>query len=1119
MFVHRSNHTDALVDVLAGLMTQPPANPLAAECIVVQGRGMERWLAMQLAQRLGVWANPDFPFPRTLIERAITAVLGTAGAPSPCFAPEMMLWSVASLLPQHLDEAGFAPIRTYLADDARGIRRIQLAQRIADTFDQYVVYRPHMVLAWEGGAETHWQARLWRALVNRHGSYHIAARAGAFIEAIERSDARLNGFPARVSLFGISTLPPLYLEMLAALSRHIEIHLFWLSPSPEYWAELRSHRAVLRLLAKNGTGRIDAESWHFEDSNPLLTSLARVGRDFQQMLETTVAYQEDRANLYVEPDPANALVTLQADIFFLRHRAPGRSEAPPLPLHARDDSIRVHACHGPMREVEVLHDQLLALLDSDSTLEPRDVIVMSPAIDAYAPFIDAVFGGAGDHHPHIPYRIADRAVRATEDAIDAFLILIRTLRGRMTASEVLDLLALDPIRQFFGFAAADLDLVRTWVKESGVRWGIDAAHRAEVQQPPLAEHTWRFGLDRLLLGYAMSGAGRRLFGGVLPYDDIEGTTAELLGRLVQFCEALFAARASMQAPRPMEAWREDLGRLLRTMLADTNEWAHQHRHILVVLAELSERARRGQFEDPVDLDAVHMQLVTALERAAPGRGFLTGGVTFCAFLPMRSIPFRVVCLLGMNEDAFPRLRRPLGFDLMAQKPKLGDRSSRDDDRYLFLEALLSARERLIVTYVGQSIRDNSAIPPSVVISELLDSIDESFVLAPEDLDGQAERSAAPKPSALLTVRHPLQPFSPRYFGADTNTALFSYAHNYYAAAQALTGVRGSPLPFLSAPLSPLTLSRQVTVDELARFFENPTRVFLQNRLALYLGDDSESLDDREPLDLRPLERWKIGTGLLERAFEGQHLAAALPFVRASGSLPPGALGSCVFEDLRREAATIAGAAAELLSDQPLDPLIVDAKVDDTRITGALRHLWPQGQVHYQFSKLGGRSELRLWIYHLVLNWQRQPGYPDQSFLVGRTDKKGRPARVQFLPVENAGSVLRSLLELYWFGQAAPLLLFAQASRTYAEHVHHSQAEAVEKARQAFRGNDFRSGDLSNPYVSQVFAGTNPLDPAFRFGANVTVPSTRQQPVPLPAAFTAVAAAVFGPLLAHRQVMR
>jgi exodeoxyribonuclease V gamma subunit len=321
MRVHRSNRIENLVDGLADLVKAPPADPFARECIVVQGRGMERWISMELARRLGVWANPDFPFPRAIIERAIAAVAdapdGAADAAPNPFEPEALMWAVAALLPEHLQRPEFAAIRRYLAGDERGLKLVQLASRIADTFDHYAVYRPAMVLRWDAGSGDDWQAVLWRALVARLGARHAAARVRLLIDAL-RAHRPLVGFPARVSVFGVSALPPLYTQVLAALSQVVELHLFLLSPSREYWGDIRSQREKIRALATTESGA-EIEALHL-DAPPLLESLGRVGRDFQQVLEAEVDYLDDERDRYVDPGTASLLATLQSDLLALRTR-------------------------------------------------------------------------------------------------------------------------------------------------------------------------------------------------------------------------------------------------------------------------------------------------------------------------------------------------------------------------------------------------------------------------------------------------------------------------------------------------------------------------------------------------------------------------------------------------------------------------------------------------------------------------------------------------------------------------------------------------------------------------------------------------------------------------------
>jgi exodeoxyribonuclease V gamma subunit len=1115
MEVHRSNRTEKLVEILCGVVRKPLASPFAKECIVVQGRGMERWLSMQLAQRLGVWANPEFPFPRSLIERAFAAVSGDAEDVGAKYQPETLLWAIADLLPGFLADEAFRSIRSYLGEGAAaasGVRLLQLSERIATTFDQYVVYRPEMVRGWKDADDGRdWQPILWRALVDRLGDGHLAAREQRFLAGIATRDA-LDGFPARISLFGLSTLPPLYVRVLFALSKVSKVHLFLLSPSSEYWAEIRSKREQLRAVARaTRPGREPTEDdLHLEEGNPLLASLGRLGRDFQFVLEEGGDYETSDDGLFAEPATGPMLGTLQSDILHLRerrHDTAGRPErVAALPLAADDRSIAVHSCHAPMREVEVLHDQLSRLFEELPGLEPRDVVVMTPAIDTYAPLVEAVFGET-ESRPKLPYRVADRGVRSTDEIVDALSCLLDVVDGRMTATDVLDLLRIEAVRRRFAIEATDVELVRHWVDQAGIRWGIDERHRAELGQPELREYTWRFGLDRVLLGYAMPAEGCELFRGTSPYDDVEGSSADLLGRLAELCATLFRFHDELRSPRSLAHWRDAFGDLLDDMIASDDATADQHNDVKKALTRIVDRAAAAGFDEELALDAVRPLVLEELTRAPTARGFLSGGITFCEMVPMRAIPFRVVCLLGMNGDAFPRVRRPLGFDKVAQQPRRGDRSSREDDRYLFLEALLSARDRLLITYVGQSIRDNTEQPPSVAVSELLDALGESFVV-PEDGPGAAPREgelgsehAQRRIRERIVVRHPLQPFSTRYFTGDAT--LFSYATSYYQGAESLVGSRGPAPAFAPAVLAePENDALAVDLSELTQFLQNPAKYFLQQRLRVSLGNEAEPVENREPLQLDQLASWAVGDKILKHRSAGRDAREVFEALRAAGKLPLGSPGMLAYDDLLPEVRAILARAGRLRAGRPLPPLEIEQQLNGVRLTGLLEDLFEeQGQVRVQFSRLRRPKEITSWVNHLALQCFAPPGHPRSALLVGRQPKDGREIEVSFKPVADPAARLGDLIALLQLGATRPVPFFPGTSRVYVERLNEtgSRENALEDARAAHTP-ERAWGEGLDEYNALAFSGRDPFegDPA------------------APGSFHDVALRVYGPMLDHRE---
>jgi exodeoxyribonuclease V gamma subunit len=1088
VIVHESNRIEELVGELAELVSRPAGDParapLVREAIAVQGRGMERWLSMELARRLGVWANPWFPFPRRLITRAFDAVLGPAPAEAARFEPETLVWTVAQRLGRLEPHVELAGLRAFLADDPRGERRLQLAARLAETFDHYVIYRPDMIAAWERGEEgrqergearreekrdesapnasgdARWQARLWREIVAQQGAHHLAARARAFLEAVASAGSGhepLAGLPERVSLFGVTTLPPLYVDVLEALASRVELHLFVLGCTRDPLAE------PARM-------------------NPLAASLGAVGRDFHRVLEARGIAAPGPAAAFRAPGGPTWLAALQRAVL------DGDVSTDSLPPLAADVSIRIHDCHGPMREVEVLHEQLTALFEADASLEPRDVVVMTPDVEQYAPFIESVFDAPGrpGERPRIAYRVADRRVRATHEIVDSFWLLLDVLAGRLPSLAVVDLLMRDRIRRRFEIEDVEVDRLIAWIRAAAIRWGADAAHRAEVGQPRLEQNTWRQGLDRLLLGFALPDGARDLFAGTLPAAGVEAGDADLLGRFALLLETLFAFRERLAAPRPLAAWSVALAQLLERMVDRADDGASQHALLRSALDDLARRAAEVGFEEPVSLASVRSQLEGALEQGIASHEFLTGGVTFCELVPMRSIPFRVVALLGLSDGAFPRTRPAHGFDLLAPSPRPGDRSARDDDRHLFLEALVSARDRLVVTFVGRSPRDGTRRPPSVVVDELVDEVGRLAGLPREDVI-----------DALVT-RHPLHPFSPDYFRVASSragaggSALASYSASDCRGARALVGARrvganasgdARGRPWLQDALGSRAPAeaRVVDVAHLVRFFEHPVRFFLQRRFGLFLRDETEGLEEREPLELDALDRWQLADELLPELLRGVPAGEVIARLRAQGSLPPGVAGDLVAE---RQLESVRALTAEVTArrgGERLPPLAVHLPLGAWRIEGEIDDLAPAGRVTFQISKLPHRRELGFWLQHLLLCAAAPASLSCESVLVapGSAKRPDEIAVLQLACVPDARERLCDLLALYDEGQRVPLPLFPHSSRIQADACMKRgwQAGPVSAARARFEDGQPPMGpERADPFLLQAFRDVDPLEP-------------------------------------------
>lgn len=1038
LILHQSNRLEHLARRLADLLAQPVGDPLRTEWVVVPHPGMGRWLSLELAASLGVSANIEFPLPAVFIWQIFRQLLEDVPELDRN-QPNRLAWRIHGLLSQQDFDRHDSPLSSYL-ESGDELRCFQLAQELAALYDRYLLYRPEWILAWQQGesavAGDEWQAELWRALAETEQRHWVSLQQQFFSQPLSGD---LSVLPKRVYLFGVPTLSPGYLQILRRLSDLLDVHLFLLNPCAAHWADIVPPRTQARLELTD-----NAEALYLEVGHPLLATLGRQGRDFFAAINE---FDPGSEELFEPPEPHALLARLQHQILNLETPDEGGSV---------DDSITLHLCHSPMREVEVLYDQLLAMFEALPGLSPNEILVMVPEIDLYAPLIEAVFSEPGDR-PAIPYRINDRRLLQRNPLATALLELLDLPGSRYTIGSLLSLLEQPAVQRRFGLEEGALESITQWLVVAGIRWGRDGESKRAWGLPPDDGHTWWAGLRRLLLGYAMPRVSDELWRGILPLDAAEGGAADQLGRLIEFCDRLFGLEDQLATPRTVAEWRDGLLHLARDFFQPDAQTQDQLDELRAMIQQLAEEAGQAGFEGTVSRALIRYRL-QALFEGADGRGFLGGGVNCCALAPMRSLPFRVICLLGMNDGVFPRHQPSFGFDLMTNQFRLGDRSRRVDDRYLFLETLISARERLSISYVGYSQRDNSPLPPAVVVDELCDTL--------RCMTGEAGL-------AQMIRHHPLQPFSPVYFAQGTD--LYSYSEQRREAAMRVGRGQRGDTPLAPAPLQAQQPSEAVEVpaERLIEFFANPPRLFARERLRLTLESLAELPEEREPFELELFERLDNEREMVEALLNGTASASLQARLEASGQLPHGQAGELEFNRMLQQAESMAARLQPLLAGSGRSSHDFDLPLLRSRINGRLNNLVSDGLLAYTTARFYPHQLLRYWIEHLVLNLTKPLLIPPQTRLF-----EGAREGV-FLPPEDAKGLLEKLLEHYWAGQDRPLPFYPATAWAYMEGFSGGDGErAMERARKKWYGNRHQGGDAVKPYNRLLWPGGDCFSPEF-----------------------------------------
>ena len=1072
--LYHSNSLDVLAALLADELRVPAPGQglLAPDVVLIPQVAMRRWLQATLAQAHGVAANLEFLTPGELVRRALDANVDGAGED---LDADALRWRLLAAFadPALMRAAPMAAVRQYLAG-GDPLKAWGLAGELAAVFEKYQAWRRDWLLGWEADATPRDpQALLWRHVAGRRR--HRARRIDDYLQRFVGDDAPLPaGLPPRLFAFATLNISPDVLRVVASQARVGTLHFYLPSPTQSYWGDLQSLGERLRA---------DPDAAFEPEENPLLQAWGPAGRDFMAVLGGyEVVHPAGDVPAYAEPLPRagdpladGLLKRLQRDLFH-RRGAPGAA------LRAqvdRDDpTLQVHACHTRMREVQVLHDQLRGLLEDprfDPPLQPREIAVLAPDIDPYVPCIEAVFGGRAGQPDFIPHALADASPLAGEPLAEVFLRLLALPVSRFGLHEVLDLLASPPLAEAAGLDAAALERLHDWLQAAGARWGLDAAHRQRHHAPADAGWTWRFAIDRLLLGHATgadddietaSGAT------VAPWPELEGGALAALDTLLRLMRVLERHERILADAMTPAQWRERLLGLLDALLPDTPSSPATQRaleRLRQLVGAFADSAGKAGFDAAVAPEVVRAHFAAVLGESDTRAPMLTGGVSFGRMVPLRLLPFRVICVLGLNDGDYPRRDPAAGLNrltaaLATAHRRPGDRSLREDDRFLFLQLLAAAGDVFYLSHLGADARDGSAREPSVLVSELLDAA------AAQHVDPAAARAA-------LVVEHPLQPFAPMAFGGGDEPRRYSYRGEWHPAAGRASGARLPLAPWSGAPLPAMAdAATVVTIAELRRFLRDPAGEFLRQRLAMRLPDEVEVVEDVEPLLLaeRGLDRFALNAEVLRAAVAGD--TAGLPArLRARGMVPPGPLGEAQLAGLLREFEDYARLFNAWRGDAEERQLAIDVGIDGIRLQGRVDGVWGDGLGRIRPGPPGGNSQIRDGLDWLVAN---AAGHRLALVQFQDVGEGPQPAERKPLQPEIARDVLRDLLQLRARGLAQPLPWGPYTGWSY--YGAETPEAALKKARDRWEGGYQRWGERDGDAYRLTLRGRDLFDdrPAF-----------------------------------------
>ncbi len=1092
--IHTSDRLPPLVDHLAEVLSVAPADPMTSEWIATPSAAMQRWLSLELAQRLGataaggdgVSANIESAFPGSLRTR----VLAADGDGHRRWEVERLAWTTLSVILESSADPLLAPL------GRSGLGSVYArARRVADLFDRYNLHRPAMIRSWAAGNDTDgvnaplpahalWQPHLWRAVRSKVGVPSPAEAMPAILDRLSNGDLVID-LPHRLVMFGLTVVPggPGFLDLARAVGTHHEIHLYLLQPSPAAAEAVR--QAVLSEETKPGD-----ETVHHQ----LLRTWGRPAIDTCRVLAPVEIESVD------PPEPmsvskSSALSDLQRDLRLdLIPGTRARSVGP-------DQSIQLHSCYGPTRQVEALRDSLLLLLASDPTLSEDDIIVVTPALERFAPLVEAVFGPSSDdtdspNATTLRYRIADRSIRSSNPVLAATSLLLNIATGRFEVTTVLDFLSLVPVRTRFDLSGDDLSSIISWADSTNVRWGLDAQHRARHGvSSSIDTNTWQSAVDRLLIGSAVVSDDPALSIGDVAPEGIEGSDTELAAKLATVIHRLTTLASEATGEKVITEWLDLMLETARALFEAPRGQTWQFDHLERLAHDIADTAELpgGESAPLLSFDDFRRVLGQQLEGRSGRPDFFRGGITITSLRPMRWIPHRVVCVIGLDQSAFGGDSVD-GDDLIATSPMLGDFDARGESRQALLEAALSASDALLIFRDGHDIRTNEVIPRSTVLEELVDTLTS---MSPPDQRSEYRES--------IELKHPRQPFDERYFteGSLIDGVVAGFDPDALSGAEARRSRSSEPSKSRSPVESPSSQNAEasltIELGELQSFLRNPTKHHTDSVLQIKLPKPEDDLSALLPINPTGLDRWKLGD-LMVGSFMAEPLGARNELIshitsveRRKGSMPPGRLGDAYESALRGVVDQLldAGEAVGITRGPPDDhPIDIDVS-DGCRIVGMVRTQLRSprpGPATIRYSKWKPVHLIDAWVNLMCLviadpstDWRAITINPINS-----SEPKG--AEIWEISPTGSGPAERSAGARVAIGVAVdclrrstdtPVPLFPLVSRGIYRESHPESQLAIPGTfdgkptiKDAWFNSHLSAGDRADPSVSLVYGDIN-----------------------------------------------
>jgi len=1042
--VYKSNSLNTLLLEAYKIIQEKPLNNIfEKEIFVYDSKILFQYLNIFIAEKIGISANIKLYHPNDFIWK-LFEIISPKKKLKNTFTHSMMIWKIMKIID---DKKIF---ENYNKKEAK-LQKFKFSFLMANIFEQYIFYRPNWINEWETEKNTSiidqndiWQIKLWIEIIKNSKkthqySYHFANLFYNFQKLFEEKKIQKKHLPSRCFIISSFALNPSYIRIFQNISTYINIYFLYVTPFKKNIFNFIQDNNIFLNQKKN--------------KKPCDNSLIKLWGQYEKIYALYIIRSKEMKiiNCFKENNNRNLLNSIKNDLLKKNINKKKRF------LISTDNSISINICFNKKNEIEILHKKLLIFFNKNSSIKPKDVVVTSFSIENYISSINSVFASE-NNKKQIPFFIANKFSKKTNIIISSFKKILNLANSRFHNEEILEFLDIPEIAKKFNLSEEEIKILYYWIEEANIRWAIDCKHKDYLSFPKNKQNTWLYGIEKLLLSYAMNDT-EKVWNNILSCSSINGSRTEIIEKLIIFIKTLKKWQKKLSRSQYLIHWHSLSKDLINDFFFCSQKIEKSIKMIQKNWTEMINNNLSSGYLKKVSINILIKNFFYKYYFNNHQK-FLPDVVNFCHPNAVCYIPFKIICIIGADHLSVPKINHLDKFNLLKKYPLIEDINIYQKYCYLFAQSISCAEQYFYISYVGYSIKDESKIYPSILIDQLLHYISSNFCFS-----GDCNLSL--QDNSKKIIKHLCKKYKIQYF----------YKKKY--ANPSTTENLQDVFKYTNRNINNKNILKRnsctkINLKDLITFWKNPICYFFNVNLQIKVDIKKHAINTTEPFSVNQEDSFKIKNILLNKIINNQDTMELFKKYMLSGKLPYDFFGKIFWNQKLKEMTMIAKEVMKYRISK--EEKKINLKIEKYQIDGILSEIQTTGLLRWKPNTINFSDRITLWLEHLIYSLLGGCG---ESRIIGY---KKQTWSFSSLTFDLAYTYLLKYIKGYVEGIKKPILL-TKSGASWLDQVYdrknkivsndyYIQEKGHKKLLEIWIGNKYIQGEQENFYIKQIISKLN-----------------------------------------------